>query len=250
MLLHYHRRLLFNLYRQTIFLSNQIKSSKNFQIRSLNFDEQVKRKILLKINTVINDSDTENIADLTSVTCLNNELILSERMVKFPYHYRCVLEQQLGICQDRSVSNSEWNELYNIIGETTKPLFASITMLVCVQLKHIQRGRSLFEFIRDHHPDLLTSTATTLAAYMNLLAIDFFTSIGKEHRRDYSPYEKDICDIYKEFFENKNQSIVASAAALGIIKGLCVTNLWHKAYGYFPFINDDNQFEAMTKYVD
>jgi hypothetical protein len=43
------------------------------------------------------------------------------------------------------------------------------------------------------------------------------------------------------------QSIIASAAALGIIKGLCVTHLWHEAYSYLPFINDDNQLQAMTE---
>ena len=68
-------------------------------------------------------------------------------MVRFPFHYRCLLEQQWAICQDRQVSDNEWEELYNILGETTKPIFPSITMLVCVQLKHIERGRSLFQFI-------------------------------------------------------------------------------------------------------
>jgi hypothetical protein len=126
-------------------------------------------------------------------------------MVKFPFHYRCLLEQQLSICQDRWVSNNEWKDLYDIIGETTKPLFASITMLVCVQLKHIERGRSLFEFIEKYHPDLLTSTATTYAAYMNLLAIDFFTRIGKKHGQDYSDYEKELSDVYKKFVKDKKQ---------------------------------------------
>ena len=39
----------------------------------------------------------DNATDSANITCLNNELILSERMVKFPFHYRCVLEQQLEI---------------------------------------------------------------------------------------------------------------------------------------------------------
>jgi len=43
------------------------------------------------------------------------------------------------------------------------------------------------------------------------------------------------------------QSIIASAVALGIIKGLCVTRLWHEAYSYLPFVNDDDQLEAIKK---
>jgi len=40
---------------------------------------------------------------------------------------------------------------------------------------------------------------------------------------------------------------MSSAAVLGIIKGLCVTHLWREAYSYLPFINDDNQLEAMIE---
>jgi len=203
MLIHFHRRLLFTLSRQILSLSNHRPSI--YPIRHINFNEQTKRKILLKINTVLNENENLNESDATNIACLNNELILSERMVKFPFHYRCVLEQQLSICQDRWVSHNEWKELYDIIGETTKPLFASITMLVCVQLKHIERGRSLFEFIEKYHPDLLISTATTYAAYMNLLAIDFFTRIGKKHGQEYSVYEKELSDLYKKFVKDKKQ---------------------------------------------
>ncbi|CAF3334252.1 unnamed protein product [Rotaria sp. Silwood2] len=256
MFLRYHSRLLLTLCRQTITISNHIpsiyynKSSKNLQIRHIHSDAPMKRKILLRINTALNETEhfdeNSNESDVANITCLNNELILSERMVKFPFHYRCILEQQLAIFQDRRVSNDEWQELYNIVGDTTKPLFASITMLVCVQLKHIERGRSLFEFIQKSYPDLLTSTATTCSAYMNLLSLDFFTLAGKKHGQDYSPYEKELCDVYQKYVKNKKQSIIASAAALGIIKGLCVTRLWHEAYSYLPFTNDDDQLQAMT----
>jgi len=157
------------------------------------------------MNTVLNENDNFNDSDTTSFTCLNNELILSERMVKFPFHYRCVLEQQFSICQDRWVSMNEWNDLYHIIGQSTKPVFASITMLVCEQLKHIQRGRSLFEYIEKSHPNLLTTTSTTYAIYMNLLAKDFFNLIGKKHRETYSIYEKDIIDIYMKYIKNNKQ---------------------------------------------
>ena len=44
------------------------------------------------------------------------------------------------------------------------------------------------------------------------------------------------------------QSIVASEAAVSIIKGLCVTHLWHEAYSYLPFVNDDSQFDAIVEY--
>ncbi|CAF3770156.1 unnamed protein product, partial [Rotaria sordida] len=208
MFLRNHSRLLLTLCRPTISIYHN-KSLKNLQIRHINIDAPMKRKILLKINTVLNEGqhfdENSNESDITNIACLNNELILSERMVKFPFHYRCILEQQLAICQDRWVSNNEWQELYNVVGETTKPLFASITMLICVQLKHIERGRSLFEFIQKYYPDLLTSTLTTYAAYMNLLSLDFFTLIGKKHGQDYSPYEKELCDIYQKFVKDKKQ---------------------------------------------
>jgi hypothetical protein len=202
---YFHRRLLFTLSRRIISILDPIELSNNIQIRSININEQTKRKILLKMNTVLNENENLNDSDTTNLTRLNNELILSERMVKFPFHYRCILEQQLSICQDRWVPNNEWNDLYNIIGQSTKPLFASITILVCVQLKHIERGRSLFEYIQQYHPDLLTSTSTTCAAYMNLLALDFFTLNGKKHGQDYSVYEKEICDVYKNFVKDKKQ---------------------------------------------
>jgi hypothetical protein len=159
----------------------------------------------LKINTVLNENENLNDPDTANIACLNNELIISERMVKFPFHYRCVLEQQFSICPDRWVPKNEWNDLYQIIGESTKPLFASITMLVCVQLKHIERGRSLLEYIQQNHPDLLTSTVTTYAAYMHLLAIDFFTLIGKKHGEDYSRFEKELSDVYQKFVKEKKQ---------------------------------------------
>jgi hypothetical protein len=203
MLLHSHRRLLIPLYRQIISISNHIQSSKTIQIRHINVNDKTKRKILLKINTVLNETENINDFDTANISRLNNELILSERMVKFPFHYRCILEQQLSICQDRWVSNNEWNDLYNTIGETAKPLFASITMLVCVQLKHIERGRSLLKFIQEYHPDLLTSTLTTYATYMNLLALNFFSLTGKKHCQDYSPHEKELCDVYKKYIEDK-----------------------------------------------
>lgn len=202
MLIHIHHRLLLNISRQ---IFNHIQLLKPIQIRTINYNEQTKRKILLRINTVLNENENTNESDTANIPCLNSELILSERMVKFPFHYRCVLEQQLSICQDRCVPNNEWNNLYNIVGETTKPLFASITMLVCGQLKHIQRGQSLFQYIQEYHPDLLTTTSTTYAAYMSLLATDFFSLSGKKHREDYSAYEKDIIDVYTKFAEDKKQ---------------------------------------------
>jgi len=211
MLFHYHRRLLLILCRQTISKSNHIQrichieSSANIQIRHIHPNEQAKRKILLKINTVLHESENLNDSDAANIACLNNELILSERTVKFPFHYRCVIEQQLSICQDRWVSNDEWKELYNIVGEKTKPLFASITMLVCLQIKHIERGRSLFHFIQQYHPDLLTKTATTYSAYMNLLALDFFTLTGKKHGQDYSSHEKELCQVYQKYIKDKKQ---------------------------------------------
>jgi hypothetical protein len=203
MLIHFHRRLLFTLPRQILSLVNHRPSI--YPIRYINIHEQAKRKILLKINTVLNENENGTEPETANVTRLNNELILSERMVKFPFHYRCILEEQLSVCQDRWVSNDEWKDLYDIIGETAKPLFGSITMLVCVQLKHIERGRSLFEFIEKYHPDLLTSTSTTYAAYMNLLAVDFFTRIGKKHGQEYSDHEKEISNVYKKFVKDKQQ---------------------------------------------
>lgn len=213
LLFHYHRRLLLNLCRQTISISNHIQPinsielSKTIQIRHININDQTKRKILLKINTVLNESEnldgSKNDSDTANIACLNNELIVSERMIKFPFHYRCILEQQLSICKDRLVSNNEWKELYNIVGETVKPLFGSITMIVCVQHKHIERGRSLFQFIQQYYPDLLTST--TYSAYMNLLALDFFTLTGKKHGQDYSLHEKELCEVYQKFVKDKKQ---------------------------------------------
>lgn len=197
MLINFSRRLLFNYSRQNLLNSTQI--------RPFNYNEQTKRKILLKINTVLNGNDQSNNSDTTNITCLNNELILSERMVKFPFHYRCVLEQQFSICQDRWVSINEWNDLYHVIGQSTKPVFASVTMLVCEQLKHIQRGRSLFEYLEKTHPDLLISTSTTYTSYMNLLATDFFNKIDKKHGKDYSIYEKDIIDVYNKYVKDKKQ---------------------------------------------
>ncbi|CAF1322323.1 unnamed protein product [Adineta steineri] len=250
MLSYYPRRLFLNLYRQIISI-HSVKSLENIQIRHLNLTDQTKRKILLRINTALNENENETNTDshTSNIACLNNELILSERMIKFPFHYRCILEQQLSICQDRWVIANEWKQLYDIVGETTKPLFASITMLVCVQLKHIERGRSLFQFIQQNHPDLLTSTATTYSTYMNLLALDFFISSGKKHEQDYSPYEEELCDIYQKFVKDKKPVIIASAAALGIIKGLCVTRLWREAYTYLPFVNDDDQLQAIRDLI-
>ena len=102
------------------------------------------------------------------------------KTVKFPFNYRCLLEQQLAVCQDRWVSENEWNQLYNIVGQATKPLFASVTLLVCVQLQHIDRGRSLYQFVQQHHPELLKSTSTTYSTYMNLLALQFFSYNQKQ----------------------------------------------------------------------
>lgn len=216
MLLNYHRRLLLNLCRQALPMTNHIQTINNnhqllkpVQTRCINSDPPIKRKILLKMNTVLHDTEkldgSLGDSDVANVTCLNNELILSERMVKFPFHFRCLLEQQLAICQDRWVSSDEWQELYNIVGETAKPLFASITMLVCVQIKHIERGRSLFDFVQKHYPDLLTSSATACATYMNLLALDFFSLSGKKHGQDYSPYEKELRDVYEKYIKVKKQ---------------------------------------------
>jgi hypothetical protein len=78
-------------------------------------------------------------------------------------------------------------------------------MLVCVQVKHIERGRSLFHFIEQYHSNLLTTTLTTYSAYMNLLALDFFTSTGKKHGQDYSSHEKELCDIYQRLVKDKKQ---------------------------------------------
>lgn len=204
------RRLLFTLCRQTQRLAlPSIAAATPALVRHLSITDQTKRRILLKINTALNEGiDAEGMAgdsDTANVACLNNELILSERMVKFPFHYRCLLEQQLAICPDRWVPANEWTDLYNVVGETTKPLFASITMLVCVQLKHVERGRSLLQFCREHHPQLLTSTATTYSAYMTLLSLGFFTVQGKKHAHDYSPYEQELCAIYEQHMKEKSQ---------------------------------------------
>ncbi|CAF0878057.1 unnamed protein product [Adineta ricciae] len=205
------------------------------------------------INTVLKQENSGNgdaaDSDVANISCLSNELILSERMTKFPFHYRCVLEQQLAICPDRCVSNDEWKDLYNIVGEPVKPLFGSITMLICVQLKHIERGRSLFRFIQEYHPQLLTSSSTTYSTYMSLLALDYFTLKNKKHGQDYSVYEKEIYDIYQNYVKDKNQSIIASTAALGIIKGLSVTRYWHEAYLYLRFVRDDDQIPAIRELI-
>ena len=159
-------------------------------MRSVTSNELMKRKILTRINTFLNEPKANDLpaatdGEVATITCLNNELILSPRMVKFPFHYRCLLEQQLGICSDRLVSTSEWKELYEIVGESTKAVFASVTMLVCDQLEHVQRGQSLFHFIEQTHPELLISTPTTPMTYMNLLAQNFFSITGKKHCEDY-----------------------------------------------------------------
>lgn len=206
MLKYIHPRLFFSLPRQILALSNHLPSM-IYPIRHNRSPEQLKRKILMKINTALSDSENPNESDENNVACLNNELILSETMVKFPFHYRCVLEQQFAICPDRWVSTDEWKDLHRMLGSATKPLFASITMLVCTQLKHIERGRSLFDFLEKYHPDLLSSTSTTYASYMALLATDFFVQTGRKHGQDYSPYEKEICDVYQRFVKDKKQVI-------------------------------------------
>ena len=198
------RRLFFTFPRQIIALAATRLPSIQ-PIRPTHVPDQLKRKILMKINTVLSESENLTESDQATIACLNNELILSERMVQFPFHYRCLLEQQFAICPDRWVSHEEWNELYRIVGGSTKPLFASITMLVCVQLKHIERGRSLFDFVEKCHLDLLTSTSTTYANYMALLATDFFSQTGRKHGQDYSIYEKEICDVYERFVKDKKQ---------------------------------------------
>lgn len=207
MLRYIHPRLFFTLPRHILALSNHLPSIHS--IRHNRSPEQLKRKILMKINTALTESENPNESDESNIACLNNELILSERMVKFPFHYRCILEQQFAICSDRWVSTDEWKELYRIIGGSTKPLFASITMLVCAQLKHIERGRSLFDFVEKSHPDLLTSTSTTYATYIALLATDFFVQTGRKHGQEYSPYEKEICDVYQRFVKDKKQVTLA-----------------------------------------
>lgn len=163
----------------------------------------------MKINTALTETDSlesgEQHADAETFTCLNNELILSERMIKFPFHYRCVLEQQWEICADRSVSKEEWDELYRVTGDSTKPVFASVTMLVCVQLKHVERGRSLFHYIEQTHPELLKTTPTTCAAYMHLLATDFFTIPAKKHGEDYSPNEEELLRVYETYTKRREQ---------------------------------------------
>ena len=209
MLLASHRRLLFNLCRKAIFPSAALPRS-IVPVRHMTLNERMKRKVLMRINTVLNDNDPTDMlpdadADAATSTCLTNELILSERMVRFPFNYRCILEQQLAICPDRWVAGDEWRELYEIIGEGVKPVFASITMLVCVQLKHVERGRSLFEYVEKHHLDLLSSTPMTYAAYMYLLAGEFFAVEGKRHARDYSPHAKELCRVYETFVKHRKQ---------------------------------------------
>jgi len=219
---------------------------RNFtSIRQITINEQSKRKILSRINTVFDETENLVNSDTTNLSFLNNELIISERMVKFPFHYRCLLEQQLSVCQDHSIDSNQWKDLYQIIGSSTKPLFASITMLVCVQLKHIERARSLWKYLQDSHPELLTTSSTTSATYMQVLAQDFF----KTKTTDYSKNEKEILDIYKTYIQEKKSSIFTSAAALGVIKGLCVTSHWREAFDYLVFIDDASQLEAMTDLI-
>ena len=209
MLLASHRRLLFNLCRKALFNSAVLPRS-IVPVRHMNLNERMKRQILMRINTVLNDNDPtdtppESDADAATVTCLTNELILSARMVRFPFNYRCILEQQLAICPDRWVSGDEWRELYEMIGEGAKPVFASITMLVCVQLKHVERGRSLLDYVERHHLDLLSSTPMTYAAYMHILAGDFFAVAGKKHAHDYSTHAKELCRVYETFVKQRKQ---------------------------------------------
>ena len=219
MLRYIHPRLFFTLPRHILALSNHLPSINS--IRHNCSPEQLKRRILMKINTALSESENPNQSDENNIACLNNELILSERMVKFPFHYRCILEQQFAICPDRWVSTDEWKELYRIIGGSTKPLFASITMLVCTQLKHIERGRSLFDFVEKYHPDLLTATSTTYATYMALLATDFFVQTERKHSQEYSSYEKKICDVYQGFVKDKKQVIlIMKMRCLNIIVSL------------------------------
>ena len=173
--------------------------------RSITSNEPTKRKILSRMNTIVHETHHDQETDAETMACLNNELILSSRMIKFPFHYRCLLEQQFGICTDRYVSKDEWNHLYDLVGESTKPVFASITMLVCVQLKHIQRGQSLFQFIEQFHPHLLISTPTTPITYMNLLADDFLSISAKKHAEEYSSNENELIRVYDTYVTTRKQ---------------------------------------------
>lgn len=201
----------FQMFLRPLFLRLTVVSlsKRIFPIRSITFKEPIKRKILSRINTVLNETKSSETANSDgesgTVACLNNELILSARTVKFPFHYRCLLEQQLGICSDRSVSNAEWIDLYEIVGQSTKPVFASITMLVCDQLKHVQRGKSLFHFIEQTHPDLLISTPTTPMIYMNLLGQNFFSITGKKHREDFSTNQNELIRVYQNYVQKRKQ---------------------------------------------
>lgn len=199
----------FQMFLRPLFLRLTVVSlsKRILPIRSIMYKEPLKRKILSRINITLNEPKSKETSDSDSesitIACLNNELILSARLVKFPFHYRCLLEQQLGICSDRTVSNAEWKELYDVVGQSTKPVFASITMLVCDQLKHVQRGKSLFHFIEQTHPDLLTSTPTTPMTYMNLLAQNFFSITGKKHREDFSTNQNEIIRVYQNYVQKR-----------------------------------------------
>ena len=41
--------------------------------------------------------------------------------------------------------------------------------------------------------------------------------------------------------------MVGSSVALSLIRGLCVTRLYHEAFSFLPFINDDHQPDAMIE---
>jgi hypothetical protein len=216
MLFSSYRRHLFRLYQQTYAITKHnslpidLHTCSYIQQRSTCYNQPQKRKILLKINTVLNETadmndDEHGGTDMKTIACLNNELILPENMVRFPFHYRCIIEQQWAIWPDRWVPKNEWQELYDIIGDMTKPLFASITLLVCVQNKHVERGRSLFQYIEQVHGDLLRTTSTTCATYMNLLALDFFQTKKDTHENNYSPYENELLRVYETFVKSREK---------------------------------------------
>lgn len=193
------------------FSVRKLFSSTDFDSIRCSSSKVVKEKLSLeKLRNLIRENDPSNLTenDLEpeeSFTCLQNELILTNRFVQYPFNFRSVLEEQLDICDDRFVSKDEWKQLDEKIGNETKNLFGSITMHTCLKLKHVERGRSLFQYLEENQIDSLKSTVTTCANYLNLLSLNFFSETRQFDKEKFSPNQDEIIRVFEQFILPRKQ---------------------------------------------
>ena len=196
------------LYRQA-FCRSSTEICRFSSISSMGTNDKSKRNIFFKFNNSTNTNEVNSTNEPSQTnegvlfTCLDNELVLSERMIEYPFHYRTLLEQQWEICTDRSVPAEQWKELYEKISKETKSVFGSITMYVCLKFKHVNRGRSLFDFIEKNHSESLNSSITTVTSYMELLANEFFMQPKLNDGKKQSPYENELIRLYETYVKHK-----------------------------------------------